>query len=47
MGLCGTVATLYEQILKQTDSNQVWRNMPYLVMYSMLSYMADRQTISD
>ena len=47
MGLCGTVATLYEQILKQTDSNEVWRNMPYLVMYSMLSYMADRQTISD
>ena len=47
MGLCGTVATLCEQILKQTDSNEVWRNMPYLVMYSMLSYMADRQTISD
>lgn len=47
MGLCGTAATLYEQILKQTNNNEVWRNMPYLVMYSMLSYMADRQTISD
>ena len=47
MGLCGTASTLYEQILNQTDSNEAWRNMPYLVMYSMLSYMADRQTTSD
>lgn len=47
VGLCGTVATLYEQVLTQTEESLVWRSMPYLVMYSMLSYMADRQTISD
>jgi hypothetical protein len=28
VGLCGTVTTLYEQIFKQTDNNEVWRNMP-------------------
>lgn len=45
--LCATVALLYEQILTQVDENECWDNMSYLVMYSMLSYMADRQTISD
>lgn len=47
VGLCGTVASLYEQILEQVSEEKSWDNMSYLVMYSMLSYMADRQTISD
>jgi len=47
VGLCGTVASLYEQILEQVNEEKSWDNMMYLVMYSMLSYMADRQTISD
>lgn len=46
-GLCGIIASLYEQILDQADDNKCWENMLYLVMYSMLSYMADRQTMSD
>lgn len=46
-GLCGTVASLYEQVLYQVNDNECWENMSYLVMYSMLSYMADRQTMSD
>lgn len=46
-GLCGTVASLYEQVLIQIGDDAIWRGMPYLVMYSMLSYMADRQTMSD
>ena len=45
--LCGTIASLYEQVLDQTNIDEYWNNMPYLVMYSMLSYMADRQTMSD
>ena len=40
-------AELYEQALLQVEDNAVWENMPYLVMYSMLSYMADQQTMSD
>ncbi len=47
LGLCGTIAFLYEQVITQVDENEHWNNLPYLVMYSMLSYMADRQTISD
>lgn len=47
VGLCGTVASLYEQVLDQINDNECWENMSYLVMYSMLSYMADRQTMSD
>ena len=47
VGLCGTVASLYEQILEQVREEKCWDNLSYLVMYSMLSYMADRQTISD
>lgn len=47
VGLCGTVASLYEQIICQIDDDECWENMSYLVMYSMLSYMADRQTMSD
>lgn len=46
-GLCGTVASLYEQVLVQVGDDAIWKGMPYLVMYSMLSYMADRQTMSD
>ena len=38
---------MYEQIIEQTDEVACWDNMSYLVMYSMLSYMSDRQTISD
>ena len=47
VSLCGTIASLYEQIIEQTSIDQYWNNMKYLVMYSMLSYMADRQTMSD
>ena len=47
VGLCGTLASLYEQILEQVSEEKIWDNMSYLVMYSMLSYMADRQTMSD
>lgn len=47
VSLCGIVASLYEQVLEQTREDEYWNNMPYLVMYSMLSYMADRQTMSD
>lgn len=47
ISLCGVVASLYEQVLEQTHDNDYWNNMPYLVMYSMLSYMADHQTMSD
>ena len=42
-----TAASLYEQVLSQVEDGAVWENMPYLVMYSMLSYMADQQTMSD
>ena len=45
--LCGIIASLYEQILEQSSEYEYWNHMQYLVMYSMLSYMADRQTISD
>ncbi len=44
--LYGATASLYEQLLLQTDDGNLWGNMPYLVMYSMLSYLADKQTIS-
>ena len=47
VSLCGTIASLYEEVLEQTSIDKYWNNMSYLVMYSMLSYMADRQTISD
>lgn len=47
MSVCGTAASLYEQALLQVEDSEVWNNMPYLVMYSMLSYMADHQTMSD
>ena len=39
-------AALYEQLLNQ-DTDNLWNNLSYLVMYSMLSYLADKQTISD
>ena len=42
-----TAASLYEQVLSQVEDGAVWENMSYLVMYSMLSYMADQQTMSD
>lgn len=35
------------KVLGQINDNECWENMSYLVMYSMLSYMADRQTMSD
>lgn len=47
VGLSGTIASLYEQIITQIDESECWSGMSYLVMYSMLSYMADRQTTSD
>ena len=47
VGLCGTTSSLYEQVLDQSSDNECWQNMSYLVMYSMLSYMADKQTMSD
>ncbi|TYQ14844.1 UNVERIFIED_CONTAM: Superfamily II helicase [Acetivibrio alkalicellulosi] len=39
-------ASLYEQLLNQ-DTDSTWRNLPYIVMYSMLSYLADKQTVSN
>lgn len=41
-----TTASLYEQLLEQNNENQL-ENLSYLVMYSMLSYLADEQTISN
>lgn len=46
LDLFDTTASLYEQLLVQDESN-LWGNLPYLVMYSMLSYLADKQTISN
>lgn len=46
-GVSGIAASLYEQVLEQISDDELWNGMPYLVMYSMLSYMADCQTISD
>lgn len=46
-GLCGTIASLYEQLINQVQEECVWEKISYVVMYGMLSYMADRQTISD
>lgn len=46
-GLCGTVASLYEHILLNIDGGSVWKGISNLVMYSILSYMADCQTMSD
>ncbi len=45
--LSGTIASLYEQLIKQIRDEEVWAGMSYVVMYGILSYMADRQTISD
>ena len=44
--LCGKIASMYEEILEQTKEGEYWNNLSNLVMYSMLSYMADRQTMS-
>jgi helicase len=41
-----TTASLYEQLLEQNNEN-VLENLSYLVMYSMLSYLAGKQTISN
>ena len=46
-GLCGTISSLYEQLINQIKKEEVWEKMSYVVMYGILSYMADRQTISD
>lgn len=40
-------ASLYEQILRQTNEDELWNNLSCLVMYSMMSYLADQQTLSD
>lgn len=47
VGICGIVSSLYEQVLEQIPEEDPWIGMPYLVQYSMLSYMAERQTESD
>lgn len=47
ISLCRILASLYEQVLEQVDGVKYWESMPHLVMYSMLSYLADRQTVSD
>jgi len=44
--LYGATAALYEQLLSQ-DTVNAWNNLRYLVMYGMLSYLADKQTISN
>lgn len=41
-----TTASLYEQLFEQSTENLL-ENLSYLVMYSMLSYLADEQTISN
>ena len=41
-----TTASLYEQLFEKNNEN-VLENLSYLVMYSMLSYLADEQTISN
>lgn len=46
INLYGTTASLYEQLFDQSQES-VLENLSYLVMYSMLSYLADRQTISN
>lgn len=45
--ICESTAVLYEQIIDSTNMNAFFGNMKYLAMYSILSYMADRQTVSD
>ncbi len=40
-----TTSSLYEQILEQSIDD-IWDSMQLLVMYSMLSYLADKQTIA-
>ena len=47
MALYGAAASLYEQVLNQIPDHECWNYMRYLVMYSMLAYLADRQTMSD
>ena len=39
VGLCGTVASLYEQVLDQINDNECWENMSYLVMYLSLIHI--------
>ena len=46
VALYGTTASLYEQLIEQCNDS-ILENASYLVMYSMLSYLADRQTISN
>ena len=45
--LYGAAASLYEQVLNQIPDHECWSYVRYLVMYSMLAYLADRQTMSD
>ena len=45
--LYSSTAELYEQIVINTKIDESWNNLHYLVLYSMLSYLGDRQTISD
>lgn len=45
--LCRTIASLYEQVVLDVKEEESWNHISYLVMYSMLSYIADMQTISD
>jgi len=40
-----TTTSLYEQMLEHNEE-RIWERMPYATMYSMLSYLADKQTIS-
>lgn len=44
--LYGTTASLYEKLLEQYNDN-ILENLSYLVMYSILSYLADKQTIAN
>ena len=34
VGLCGTVASLYEQVLDQINDNECWENMSILSLSS-------------
>ena len=45
--LCKTSATLYEQVIDSTEEDNSWENLQYIVMYSILAYLGDCQTLSD
>lgn len=45
--LCMASSSLYEHVVESVSETECWLKLRYLVMYSMLAYMADQQTVSD